>query len=334
MSYLVLSHKHELLPFAWRLHREGHEVETVVWKERYEAAWDGLIEKAVTGPDKGPEAAKKLDSIRARYYERAASGELTVLTNFHSGQRVFGGAPRVFGTSVGAAPELPPLAVGGWFNGERFLEQHVTVGDVGLWPGGAGARCLAGLTLIRHEHPLLRGFLEATKDELKSESFRGLVSVPLSFNPVSKEFSADGYQAGWPVLHSHAFLSELPSVGSVLEGSGAIELPKRCVVVAPVTVPPWPLAANISPEPVPIEGEFDRGGVFFHDMKAVEKVPTVAGLDGFVAVARGAADHFQLARWRAIALASQIELPQRQLRTDVGSSVDSVLAGFEELGLG
>jgi hypothetical protein len=41
VKVLVASDQHYLLPFAWRLKREGVDVEVLVFKDRFESAWEG-----------------------------------------------------------------------------------------------------------------------------------------------------------------------------------------------------------------------------------------------------------------------------------------------------
>ena len=47
MNYLVITHHHELMPFANRLKSQGHQVDVIVWRKRYEKAWNGRLTKTL-----------------------------------------------------------------------------------------------------------------------------------------------------------------------------------------------------------------------------------------------------------------------------------------------
>jgi hypothetical protein len=46
---LVISHRHHLLPFAWRLKQEGCEVDVIIDRDSYEKAWEGRFKPLFKG---------------------------------------------------------------------------------------------------------------------------------------------------------------------------------------------------------------------------------------------------------------------------------------------
>jgi hypothetical protein len=190
--------------------------------------------------------------------------------------------------------------------------------------------------------------LEARTDELKAAAFRGLVSVDLQLGQEEPLFQPTGqWQAGWPMMHTHAFVSDQGSLGAILSGM-VPEFPKRFTQVVAVSVPPWPLRCNVSAPSIPIrqrpyegnpEGRLTpslMNSLFFHDMKLLPKPSgevMTAGLDGLVAVARGSGNHLGTAREQALRAAGALALPEMQLRGDAGGNAEQFLAFATEGGL-
>ncbi len=154
--------------------------------------------------------------------------------------------------------------------------------------------------------------------------------------------ATDHIVTGWVPLHSHAFISDQPSVTSVLWGSAPV-FPKAFTTVIPVSIPPWPFPSPPAVEVgIPIAGPHYQdgkltpeqlGNMFFHDMSIQNGQPVTAGLDGLVCVVRGSANSPLLARQKAISLAQTVTLPEKQFRPDVGANVEPLLASLETLGL-
>jgi hypothetical protein len=328
MRIIIASNTHSLLPFAWRLHKEGHDVTVLVNRDRFEKAWEGLLPKAVRRRGKGnPEALQPL-------VDEAITGA-PVLTDSPRFAELFNEAPFLFtNPKVEGLQGFPSVLVGGWFTGERFVLPHLLVVDWGLWPGGMGPLVPGGATLVQPLPQSLAPFLEDRVDELKSVSHRGLVGVGLQANPETQELVAAGMVAGWTYLQSHLFVSDLVGFGDLLAGTGA-GYTKRFVVGVPVTVPPFPIQCNVSSVPVAVDGldGEDHKSIFFHDMAMRDGVPYVAGTDGQVAVVRGSANTLGLARQRALTVAGKMQLPHKQYRHDAGGSTEAVLAGLEAAGL-
>jgi len=340
MRVLVATFQHGLLPFAWRLKREGVEVEVLIRKEkRYGDVWEGRLPK-FNIPDKSTD--KQLYSAIRDLIDEA---DLTVITDNRAVSKGLVGAKSLFPVLGGSPPPtaLTRLWVGGWFTGETFLPPHLFIEDVGLWPGGLGPAVPAGGTLIQGTplSPTLSAPLTDMTDDLKSRSFKGLARVAVGFTPQGA-ITALGWEAGWPFLHSHAFVSELPSLSDLLMGVATPPVAPY-VVVMPVSVPPWPLKCNLSSTETFLPVAVNGGGpgiprevlksVFFHDIKVKDSGVEVAGTDGLVGVVRGAGGRLSLAQGRALAVAGSLELPERQYRQDVSRSVEGVLGVLEVQGL-
>ena len=335
-SFLVLSRRHELLPFAHRLTTEGHTVESLVSVGIFEGAWGGKINK-VLRDSKGQINPENLGPI----VKLAEQGELTVLINdWRLQSTVFQNSARLFGTL--RHPELPEctdhIRIGGWFNGENLTAIHLLIVDIGAWINGHGPQIDSALTLIRNEKDsvttLINDLVSPHLDFLKSKSFKGLVQFGIEFDTPSNDPEIVSLTAGFSPLHAHAFLSELDSFGKVLLGQQEAVLSSRFVTVVPLTIPPYPnTRARLSRQQVPIEGLTEKqiSRVFWHDFQVdlESRQISTAGLDGFVGVARGAAESLVLSRGLALEIPQKVSLHQKQYREDVGLRVENALAVLE-----
>jgi hypothetical protein len=335
MEFLVISQRHGLIPLAHRLRLEGHAVDLIVWKRRFERAWDGKITKLLRG-SKG-EIQHDSDTMRT-VQDHVRQGRAVLLTDV-PGLEGFDGTPYKFGVLGGEQEPTSAIRLGGWFTGEALVDPHLLVCDVGAWPGGLGAPVLGGMTLVRPGPQAELGFLEELwrpfLERLKAMDFRGLVGAGLRQSADDGGVRLEGLDAGWPWLQRHAWLSELTNFGGVLLGELPImEEGSRFTTVLPVTVPPWPVwDAPTREEPVKVEGltPADMQQVFWHDVVVDEEHRSLrsAGLDGLLGVVRGAAFTPELARARALERAGRLRVPGKQYRPDVGMRVGEVLASLE-----
>ena len=333
MKFLVASLRAELLPLAHRLRREGHEVQAMVWRARYEKAWGGSIEKIAKHSD----GTVMAEALRPQI-EAAEAGDLVVLTTvtrvaelFHQARRLYGPGPR---TEV-----LPSdrLLCGGWFDGEQVLAPHLLVADWGCWTGGLGPHLLGGLTLLRIDRvpEFIAGALLAVTERLKSESFRGLFHFDVEEKPETGELRLRGLSAGWPEIHSQVFVAELEGLGEVFRDE-APRLGRRFVSVLPISIPPWPFEQTRGEEGGQRVAGLtvqQQGKLFWFDVEIDHQARQLrsAGLDGFLAVATGSSDSTPaLARARALELAHRLTIPGKQYRLDMGGLVDSVLSTLED----
>ena len=335
MKILVWSLNHMLLPFAWLLMKESHEVQVVVGKQRFDTCWDGKIDKVF----KGSKSVK--EKRKYKVAEAASESGSVVLTDAGYFVGAMGGHGPLYGVVAEQPTEqLPPLTVGYWFDGEAFHHRHFLYTDWGAQTNGMGVMVPGALTLIRPDGQPLAPELEALAglaDELKSRSFKGLVQASMAEGRVST------WRAGWNFLQTHAFFGDLGGgLGQLFGMGGSGELEHRFTVVVPVSVPPWPmggLQAEISmnrsskPHSIPNEGVVDTGQVFFHDMRVRDHEAQIAGTDGLVGVVQGSANTLSLARKRALQVAANFRLPEMQFRVDAGSQVEGVLVRLEEAGL-
>ena len=345
MKFLVISHTHSLLPFAYRLQLQGHEVQPVVVVSAFEAAWRGKMEPS---PRDGKGRLEE-KFIKSLVDEVGYGNPTVVVTDDWKLQQMFKDATtHLFGvhqqhhtTSDGLTG---PLRLGGWFDGTNLQALHLLVIDRGAWPQGMGPEIDGSLTMVRIDQPetiqLANQWVETQVEELKSSGFRGLVQFNLNFQTSTGQPEIDGHTAGWPFLHCHAFLSELEDFAGLLSGDESSPthppqlLPRKFVTVLPVSRPPWPTRkARFRFELAPIEGltPEQMGRAFWHDVQLDPEAGklTTAGLDGLVGVVRGAADTSELARARALEVALRLQLKEKQFRSDAGTGVQSVLAEFE-----
>jgi hypothetical protein len=237
------------------------------------------------------------------------------------------------------------MRLGGWFDGEKLRGHHLLIVDRGAWPGGMGPAIDGAMTLIRVDIPasieMVDTLTEKWQDELKAGGFRGLVQWNLNFQTESGEPEADRMEAGWPFLHTHAFVSEMEDFSGLLADPTApgtvgprTLLPRKFVTVYPISRPPWPTRkARFRFDLVPIQGLTppQMGRVFWHDVQVQPEDQSIstAGLDGLVGIARGAGDTNELALVRALEIGLRLRLPEKQFRSDVGRQVQSALAELE-----
>lgn len=325
MKILVFSHHHGLLPFAYRLKREGHDVGVVVWNNRYSRAWEGRLDKLLQG--------KPTAEALGPQIEEARSGGLVVVTDSLKGQEMFAGSKYLYGVPGQVPwPTPPALCLGGWFAAGELLGAHWLVPDWGLWPGGLGASVLGACTLLRTPRTL--ELPSELAEALEKQAYRGLLVVGLNWREATRELVPTGFLAGWPFLFTHLFVSGLQNLGNLLAGEAPSCSATAFEVALPVTQPPWPIPGAPGPQPVQLGGlsnELARQ-CFFHDLALKGSEVWTAGLDGLVAVARGSGASLGSAQGRVLGVAQALPVPQKQFRVDAGARVPSVLVGLEELG--
>ena len=185
---------------------------------------------------------------------------------------------------------------------EQFEAPHGLIVDKGIWPGGlgphefgtTGREALGALTLVRLDTQesldLFDHLADPRVDALKSEGFLGLVQWGLNLSSADGVPRIEGEIRGWPWLHYHAFLSGIEKFGDVLRGTFPT-LPSKFVVVAPVTIPPWPAATSGGCRKIQVKGltPIRQGKCFWHDVRIDQEKQEIhtAGLDGMVAIVRG-----------------------------------------------
>jgi hypothetical protein len=253
---------------------------------------------------------------------------------------LFHAAPKLFAVAEKLTEVEPSdrLLLGGWYDGEHVQAPHLLVADWGLWPGGLGPAVLGGITLIRLGGLLpafVQGALQAATDRMKSASFRGLFHFDVEEQPASGELRLRGLSAGWPGLHTQAFLAETLSFSKALLGGFPV-LKRKFVQVLPVTIAPWPnekRSVELPAEEIKGLTIQQQGQIFWLDVRIDQEARKIfsAGLDGLLCIATGCSDSTPaLARARALELAHRISIPGKQFRPDAGMLVDSVLSTLED----
>ena len=333
-DFLVFSDAHGLVPLAHRLRLHKAPTELIIRKKSFERAWNGKITKILRKQD-GTLNDENLNVAR----QRVANGETYLLTDVPRLPNFEG--PGIFGRcEFDQKPESAARA-GAWFDGEFLRGHHLLVLDLGAWPGGLGPQVAGGATLIIPPLDMDMSFMdqlwEPVVGELKARGFKGLVQAGLQQSAETGEVELHGVAAGWPWLHTHAWLSELTNFDRVLTGSPPrFEQGFRYVVVLPVSVPPWPVwpvQRQALAEALPVGGlsRRDASHWFWHDVTIDEQTGEIhsAGQDGLLGVARGSGHHLELARASALGQAVKLTAPGKQLRHDVAAQTSGVLASLE-----
>jgi len=339
-EFLIVSYHAGLLPLAQRLRNEGHSVDVIVWRKRFERAWGDRLDPTLRG-SQGEMNRERLQGV----LEKVAASGTIVLSDVAPGSGAHEMLSQLPTTKYLRVEMEPPqvgepfdLRAGWWFDGEHLIEPHLLIYDVGVWPGGLGPQLPGGLTLVMPDPGVDLGFLDELKapfeDQLKVASFKGLVNLGLGRDPMTGGLRLSQVRAGWPFLHLEAWLSSTERVGRVLAGDAPPRPTAKYTVVLPVSVPPWPNPQG-SAEVVQIGGLPPQlqGWNFFYDFEPHEDTQELwtAGLDGLVCIARGEGRSFETARMHALGVAQQIQLPEKQWRPDCGLRVPTVLAQLERL---
>lgn len=337
--FLIISHTHHLLPWAWRLRKEGAQVELVVAVKKYHRAWKGLLAKELHPKGSRLTAKEFLESDQWKEWKEAAeAGDLTILTDWEQLSRELEGVPNLYAKRGVARTDkgLPPLFLGGWIGPTGLAMPHLFVPDWGAWPGGGGMPVEGAGTLVRGAPSELLAEPAVT---LFNEGFRGLFRMGIQFDNLTREFQVQSVEPGWPFLHTHLFFSEIEQLLVLFLGDPqAISLPKPYVCGIPVTVPPWPLHGNMiegkgsGTQPIGGLPKEVRTNFFFHDMQKDDEKVTLADLDGLVGVAQGSGLLPSGAKMKACAVAQTIQVPGKQWRGDVGGRVEALVMGLEEMG--
>jgi hypothetical protein len=326
VKFLVISLKHELHPFANRLMNEGHDVELIVWKQRYEDAWAGRLE---------PVARRSKHELTPElwegYVKQAESGELTVLSNAHAVNSIFG--DKVWGV-LDSEPCQGEIRLGGWFDGEGIREPHLLVVDRGAWAGGLGPAVDGAMTLVNH-HEIPAQFAETADvlvEYMSLNKFKGLFQV--DYGLVDGAYVPERIQAGWAPLQAHAFFAERHVSDLLVKSPASPQTHARFVVAVPMSLPPWPNRDAAPAAQVPLNGlsQDQLGKVWWHDVQfdpANHRLQT-AGLDGLLGIAIGSAHSFALAQGHALEVATTLGVAEKQYRLDAGQSVQAVLGLLED----
>lgn len=330
LPVIIVSKEHHLLPLAHRLRNiEGVPTTTIVWKKSYERAWDGMVEKDLLAS----EGEIRRESIEV--LEDAARAGSPVVHDVPTLLSAFEGAPLVYpATSLASDPvrNLNPVRFGGWFDGNGVFAPHVLVYDMGAWPGGMGRQVPGGLTLIA----VGEQWSDVLPPPQFPDGFRGLFNVEIIQS--EEGFSVGEYEYGWPHLHTQAFMGGAHATWSrVLTGDEVPELHQHYTVALPVTIPPWPSSNHkaVGRAMSDLLIELDpaaHSNVYWHDVRVdtEEKALFTAGLDGLVGVVHASYNTFEAARLKVLQVAQMLQVPERQLRVDVGAQVPGFLAGLEE----
>lgn len=329
MEIVTVSFKHGLIPFHFRLTSQGADTYLVIWKQKFEHAWEGRVTPALRGED-GEINAGTLGEIR----KRVASGKAALLTDVKKHPFEEG---LVFGTL--GSNRLPTSAIraGFWLSpvGEP-LGLHLLIYDNGLWPYGLGPAVPGAVTLavLPDEVAGLAEQVRLLATMLHEQGFSGLAQVGIDVNPETGELCFIGVEAGWPFLHTHAFVSELENFSDLIsmdpKATPRFTEGRRFVTVVPVSVPPWPTPGRAPQQDVTGLTPQFAAKFFWHDVQVQDGTKLVtAGLDGLLGVARGAAHTPELARSTAIELAGRLGVREKQFRPDAGSQVPMVLAQLE-----
>lgn len=330
MKTLVLSRTHHLAPLAWRLSREGVEVEMVVTKKRYQRSRAGHITQPLGGRDLQLE-----DPDLKPWLELAQQGALRVITDHpHVATSEWAKCPNLFAT-LPSQPTPGALVLGAWFSGGEWSLHHWYVPDWGLFPGGLGAQVVAGGTVLRgRSYPV--SLLAPLAEPFTEAGFRGPVGVSVTIDKDSGQLASTAFTAGWSEwLHWGLMLSELPDWDSLLGGAPQPEsdLPPYTVGVV-VSQPPWPHVGQPVPPRVGVAVETEATkNLFLYDVATGEGGQLVTtGADGLVSVARGFGWSLGRARAQALAGAAGVQVREKQVRVDTGQQVEGVLLALEQLG--
>lgn len=328
-KFLVVSRHHGLLWFAFKLSREAKQVHSLVWRKRYDSAWEGLHTK-----ESGPRSTKP--ELWAEYLDEP---ELVVVTDTPQVAHIFQSSPRLW--SFGP-PLRSPIYACAWFDGALFSLPHWLIVDHGAWPGGLGPDVPGGATLVYGADVPPEFFSVENAEKIAAQGEKGLVRFPAVFDTVTKEWRKTSPEVGWTWLHTHAFVYSLNSgdLTSLLVGEDPSGPEKKYTTVLPVSIPPWPLhmihpEVNVYAPARDLDGANSavRQRLLLHDVKRTDKGLSTAGLDGLVGVACGSGNSVGMSKLQAVGTAQGLRLPEKQYRSDVGAKVEGLELMMEGMSL-
>ena len=341
-KFLVASKTHSLLPFAFKLQKEGADTKVFVSKSRFSKTWSGLLAKDFEWSE-GQRARDRKPVLPQDLVDEVMAGERVLVTDDPHLASTMAEAPKKFITLGGRwkLQDVPHLFVGAWVTPSGLSMPHWIVPEWGAQTGGMGALVLGGVTMISQQ--VFMGpieLLEKQLQEMQDEGFQGLAWTGIRYNDLLKHWESVGTMAAWIFPGIHALVANLSTSLSYLLCGGAESdsppiLSKPFTMALPVSVPPYPTSCNVNAPKVEIYNlsrELMKS-VFFHDISLEDKKIWVQGTDGLVGVVTGSGNSYDMAQSRVLSVAASLQLPQKQYRTDIGAGLGSVLVGLEHLGL-
>jgi len=334
---LVITHTHGLVPLAHRLGLlsngpapERHEL--MVWVRGFRPAFQGAFLQLDEQVGNFP-----LDELLAE----AERGDRVLVSDVRDLWVPSRGAQRRLARAPRRGQVDGSVRLGGWFEAAdgEIHAPHLLVVEQGAWPGGIGPKVDAALMLGRFPHDQLVGGPLAPvwgelATELKDLGFSGLFQASVDLGGPKVQ----GFEAGWPWLHTHAFmeaLSPAAPLDGVIRGEVKPSLGSRFTCVVPMSVPPWPSEGRAEAGCQIDYGEH-QGRVFWHDIQVDREARRIVtgGRDGLIGVARGVADgSWETAVARAMGVVRGVSTPEIQVRWDAFQRLGGVLVALEE-GLG
>lgn len=326
--FLVISHEHGLLPLAWRLVREGHEVSVSICRPRYASCWAGKFT-----PLFSPGGKDVLAREAAAVIEKAQAGAI-VLTDSHLwAEKLTPNLDHIFPTAPRQGDPGPLQLQGFYVDGKLQGAAQLLIEDRGLWTGGQGPALTAAVTAIRV--PSDTG-LEKLLD-LSPQHPDGLVRIGLTLDEEGKLLTTSS-SYGWSPLHYHAWAASISELGPALTGAQSQPIPTPFATAVTVSIPPYPTVCNVPPgkhtlSDLPKEV---LAATMWHDVRIPQAgVLETAGADGLVGVVTATGRHWEVVRPQATASLHSLgqRLPEAQYRVDFGQNVGPALSGMWALGL-
>lgn len=334
MDILIRTGSHRLLYLADRLQREGHTVELQHSRDAYLTAWGGIFGGKRSGPPNRRPTSDSRREVPLPLPEGFSEGfTLSDLPEDEGGLRGPRALTRLF-RGEGLEGPGAPLRLGGWWANGVLTSPHWVITEMGAWPGGGGRQVASSVALTAlgdGAAPLAAAATGYLTPELPEE-WTGLLQVEvLEGENGSPRFGR--LWAGWPALHHQALLGQQPNALEALQ-KGPI-IPPGVTFGTVLSIPPWPNAPTRSNRPQPLSPTLSaeaRRQLIWHDVELYRGKLRTAGLDGFVALGVARCRFLSTARTVIREVATQLGLPELQLRSDAGEVADSALTVLERLG--
>jgi phosphoribosylamine--glycine ligase len=225
------------------------------------------------------------------------------------------------------------VGVGGYFNGEQFLEpvvidfehKHFFDGDLGELTGEMGT-----LVSYRHSKPLFEATLKRMTPQLRESGYVGYININTIVN-----------EAGiWPLEFTSRFGYPGFSICDALHAEGWAELFARMIskkrldfkthpgfaVGVTLCVPPFPYGDRYEEMskglPILFRGELsaeDKDNLHFSEVELKDGELLTAGEIGYLMVVTGRGDTAEAARGKAYALSRRVVVPNLRYRSDIGA---------------
>jgi phosphoribosylamine--glycine ligase len=345
MKILVISEAGDGLGLAWRMSQEGHNVTVALKYPNFKRSGQGLYNRVQAWRPLMDESEFILcDSLGYGAHERL----------LHRRGRVVYGANQFedwivdlkqedFLKECGfAKPEKFDdfLLLVGWFNGRNWLDPYfLAFKEVYLLPGNLGpvVGCMGCTVVPIHDCVLVQETMAKMTVPLRKISLKGMVTCAFTADEsVNVVRVAPGLNYDVVEAIGEGLKGELADLlFSVASGLDSVDVSDDYTIAVRLTLPPWPytLPTDVGPGPI-VEGltAENLNHIYLSDVSKEDGSFRAAMGSGVVLKATARGRSIREAKRRVYRTLSNINLPGKQYRLDIGDGVDDKLRDLRDRG--